>query len=91
MEPFASARVTIVNERGLHARAAAKFVKVAGSYDAEVTVLANGVEVPGSSIMALMMLAAAPGCEVELRARGPGAHDAIEALVSLIENRFDED
>ncbi|MFQ5467786.1 MAG: HPr family phosphocarrier protein [Kiloniellaceae bacterium] len=88
--PIARATVTILNRRGLHARAAAKFVKLAGAYDAEVTVLANGTEVPGSSIMGLMMLAAAPGCELELRARGPAAKAAVAALVDLIENKFHE-
>ncbi len=83
--------VTIVNERGLHARAAAKFVKLAGAYDAEITVVKNGTEVPGSSILGLMMLAAAPGCELELRARGPAAAAALAALGELIENKFDED
>ncbi len=87
----ATAVVTIVNERGLHARAAAKFVKLAGAFEAEVTVIKNGAEVPGSSILGLMMLAAAPGCELELRARGPAAHAAIGALRELIEKKFDED
>lgn len=90
-EPLAIARVTILNDRGLHARAAAKFVKLANVFDAEVTVVANGTEVPGSSIMGLMMLAAAPGCELELRARGPGARAAVAALAALVANRFDED
>jgi phosphocarrier protein len=83
--------VTIVNQRGLHARAAAKFVKLAGAFEAEVTVVRNGTEVPGSSILGLMMLAAAPGCELELRARGPAAHAAIDALRELVETKFDED
>ncbi len=83
--------VTIVNQRGLHARAAAKFVKLAGAFEAEVTVVRNGTEVPGSSILGLMMLAAAPGCELELRARGPAAHEAIDALRELVEKKFDED
>lgn len=90
-EPFARAHATIRNERGLHARAAAKFVKVAGAYDAKVTVVVNGTEVPGSSILGLMMLAAAPGCEVEVRARGPAAQAAVEALVRLVQKKFDED
>ncbi len=83
--------VTIVNQRGLHARAAAKFVILAGAFEAEVTVVRNGTEVPGSSILGLMMLAAAPGCELELRARGPAAHAAIDALRQLVEKKFDED
>ncbi len=82
--------VTIVNERGLHARAAAKFVKLAGTFDAEVTVGKNGTEVSGRSIMGLMMLAAAPGCCLDLTAEGPAAEQALSALASLIANRFDE-
>jgi len=86
-----SQEVTIVNQRGLHARAAAKFVKLAGSFDAEVTVVKNGTEVSGRSIMGLMMLAASPGCSLELRAEGPAAWDAVTALAALVRNRFDED
>lgn len=86
-----SRRVTIVNGRGLHARAAAKFVKLAGSFDAEVVVARNELEVSGSSIMGLMMLGAAPGCELELRAQGRAAGAAVEALSGLIANRFDEE
>lgn len=86
-----SRRVTIRNSRGLHARAAAKFVKLADSFDAEVTVVKNGMTVPGSSIMGLMMLAAGPGSELELRAEGPAAKRALEALAKLIGDGFDED
>ena len=84
-------RVIICNQRGLHARAAAKLVKLAGAFDAEVTIRANGSEVPGSSIMGLMMLAAAAGCEVEIQATGPDAIAAVEALIALVEHGFDED
>ena len=90
-QPCAQTVVTILNERGLHARAAAKFVKLAGSFDAEVTVVKNGTAVSGSSILGLMMLAAAPGCELELRARGPAATAALGALAELIAKKFDED
>lgn len=86
-----SRRVTILNGRGLHARAAAKFVKLAGMFDAEIIVARNDIEVSGSSIMGLMMLGAAPGCELELRASGRSAEAALEALSSLIANRFDEE
>lgn len=86
-----SRRVTILNGRGLHARAAAKFVKLAGTFDAEIMVARNDVEVSGSSIMGLMMLGAAPGCELELRASGRHAEAAVEALSGLIANRFDEE
>ncbi len=90
-QPSAQAVVTILNERGLHARAAAKFVKLAGSFDAAVTVVKNGTAVSGSSIMGLMMLAAAPGCELELRAQGPAATAALGALAEVIAKKFDED
>ncbi len=83
--------VTIQNQRGLHARASAKFVKVAGAYDAEVLVRKNDTEVSGCSIMGLMMLAASPGTQIELRASGPAAEDVVDALTTLIANKFDED
>jgi len=84
-------RVTIANKKGLHARAAAKFVKLAGQFEAEVTVVKNESAVSGSSIMGLMMLAAAKGCELELRAIGPEASQALAALSRLVFDRFDED
>lgn len=83
--------VTIQNQRGLHARASAKFVKVAGAYDAEVMVRKNETEVSGISIMGLMMLAASPGSQIELRATGPAAEDVVNALTALVVSKFDED
>jgi phosphocarrier protein HPr len=82
---------TICNQRGLHARAAARFVKTAGQFDAEVRVRKNGTEVSGRSIMGLMMLAAAPGAVVELSGSGNEAEAAVAALARLIECKFDED
>lgn len=82
---------TIANRRGLHARAAAKFVKLVATFDAQVTVAHRGTEVSGMSIMGLMMLAAAPGCCIELKGRGVQAEAAIKALVDLIDQKFDED
>ncbi|MGH7046748.1 MAG: HPr family phosphocarrier protein [Stellaceae bacterium] len=82
---------TICNQRGLHARAAARFVKTAAQFDADVRVRKNGTEVSGRSIMGLMMLAAAPGTVVELKASGEQAAEAVAALVALIECKFDED
>jgi phosphocarrier protein len=82
--------VTICNKRGLHARAAARFVKLAWQFEAEVTVAKNGTAVSGRSIMGLMMLAAGPGSAVELRAIGPDAERAIAALGDLISGGFDE-
>jgi phosphocarrier protein HPr len=83
--------VTICNQRGLHARAAARFVKTAGLFDAEIWVRKNGTEVSGRSIMGLMMLAAAPGTVVQLAAKGREAEAAVTALAKLIECKFDED
>jgi len=83
--------VIICNRRGLHARAAARFVKLAFEFDAEVTVAKNGTTVSGRSIMGLMMLAAGPGTAVELRATGPDAVRAVSALAALISGGFDED
>ena len=82
---------TICNQRGLHARAAARFVKTAGLFDAEVRVRKNGTEVSGRSIMGLMMLAAAPGTVIELAATGRQAQAAVIALTELIECKFDEE
>lgn len=84
-------QLTIVNRRGLHARAAAQFVKLAGEFDAEITVAKDGTEVSGLSIMGLMMLAAAPGTSIEVRARGNQAEEAITAIAALIAGGFDED
>ena len=91
------ADVTVVNKRGLHARAAAKFVKLAGQYECEVKVttvkggLAAGSVVSGRSIMGLMMLAAAPGCVLHIEAEGSDAAAALTALVSLVEDGFEEE
>ncbi|MGE5478434.1 MAG: HPr family phosphocarrier protein [Bacteroidales bacterium] len=82
---------TICNRRGLHARAAAKFVKLAATFDAQVLVSHRGTEVSGLSIMGLMMLAAAPGCCIELRAEGAQAEQALDALCGLIAQKFDEE
>ena len=84
-------QVTIVNKLGLHARAAAKFVRLANQFDADIRVLKNGMEAAGDSILDLMMLHAPIGTELELRASGTAATEAIDALTALIANRFDED
>jgi phosphocarrier protein HPr len=88
---MASRLATICNQKGLHARAAARFVKTAGQFDAEVRVRKNGAEVSGRSIMGLMMLAAAPGSVIELSATGHEAEAAVAALARLVECKFDED
>ena len=87
----ASRTVEIVNQRGLHARASAKFVKLAARFDAEVTVTKDGTTVDARSIMGLMMLAAGPGMQIEIAAEGPDAEQALDALVALVETRFDEE
>lgn len=85
------ARVEIINKRGLHARASAKFVKTATGFDAAVRVSKDGAEVDARSIMGLMMLAAGPGCCIDITAEGPEAEAALAALVALVAARFDED
>ena len=83
--------VTILNRRGLHARAAAKFVKLVSTFDATVRVTRNGMEVGGDSIMGLMMLAASPGSTITLIATGREAEPAVRAIVDLIVRKFGED
>jgi phosphocarrier protein len=83
--------VEIVNKRGLHARASAKFVKMAAAYDAEVRVSKDGQVVDARSIMGLMMLAAGPGSEIAIEAEGDQADQVVEALSILVAARFDED
>ena len=83
--------VEIINERGLHARASAKFVKAAATFDAVVKVSRDGQTVDAQSIMGLMMLGAGPGSVLEIEASGPDAQAALNTLVSLIEARFDEE
>lgn len=85
-----SQTVTIVNSRGLHARAAAKFVKLAGQFRASVTVAKDGQQVSGLSIMGLMMLAATPGSQVTITTIGSDAAEALSALVHLVGNKFGE-
>ena len=82
---------TICNKRGLHARAAAKFVKMTEQFDAEVKVSKNGTEVSGRSIMGLMMLAAGPGTTIALEATGVEAAAAVAAIAELVADGFHED
>ncbi|MBE9555802.1 MAG: HPr family phosphocarrier protein [Proteobacteria bacterium] len=91
MTALVAREVTIVNRRGLHARAAARFVKLAGDFDAEILVSKDGAEVSGLSIMGLMMLAAAPGTQIELCATGNQAMEAVDAIAALVAAGFDED
>lgn len=87
----ASTTLNICNARGLHARASAKFVKLASSYESEITVTRDGVTVDARSIMGLLMLGAGIGCSVSISAEGPDADAAIEALTDLVARKFDED
>ena len=86
-----SGSAVIRNRRGLHARAAAKFVKCAESFQADIVVAKQGTEVSGCSIMGLLMLAAAEGSRIEIHASGLDARQALDTILRLIENKFDED
>jgi phosphocarrier protein len=88
---IARTEVEIVNERGLHARASAKFVKLSGAYQASVQVTRDDQTVDAMSIMGLMMLAAGPGATLTIEAEGPDADAAVEALKHLVESRFEEE
>jgi phosphocarrier protein HPr len=89
--PTLTRELPIINQRGLHARASAKFVKCAEGFDANVTVSRDGQTVPGTSIMGLMMLAASIGTSVTVEASGPQAEDALRALETLLATKFDEE
>lgn len=81
----------IVNKRGLHARASAKFVQTVSGFDAAVTVSKDGTSVGGTSIMGLMMLAASPGCSISVTASGNDAVAVLDALTALVADRFGEE
>jgi len=83
-------RLTIINKLGLHARAAAKLVTLANQFDADIRINKDGREVDGKSIMSVMMLAASRGTEIGLAADGEDAAQALDAITTLINNRFDE-
>ncbi len=85
------AEVTVVNKRGLHARASAAFVKLAEQFDAEVSVTKDGQTVSGGSIMGLLMLGASPGSVILIETEGSEAEEALEALTALVEARFNEE
>lgn len=80
----------IINEKGLHARASAKFVEEVERFDARVSVSRDGLEVLGDSIMGLLMLAAAKGCSIQVSAEGADAEAALAALERLVANKFGE-
>ncbi len=86
----ASIELQIQNQKGLHARAAAAFVKCVGEYDADVTVSKNSQEVDGSSILGLMMLGASKGSTIVVKASGNQANEVINALSDLVASLFGE-
>ena len=88
---MASRTVDVLNKRGLHARASAKFVTLAAGLDATIEVEKDGSRVCGTSIMGLMMLAASPGCSVLVTASGNQAAEALDALDALVADRFGEE
>ena len=81
----------IVNKRGLHARASAKFVQLVEKFDAEVWVTRGSETVGGASIMGLMMLAAGPGTTITVSAKGPEAQAAVDAIAALVADKFNEE
>lgn len=83
-------RITIINKLGLHARAAAKFVKLASSFDSEVRLVRGDQVVNGKSIMGVMMLAAEHGATIAIRANGPDAEQAVDTLAALVTGKFGE-
>jgi phosphocarrier protein len=91
MSSLAPRHFTIVNKRGLHARASAKFVQMVESFEADVKVSRDGSTVGGNSIMGLMMLAASTGCLIEVSASGRQAVEALDALEALVANKFGEE
>ena len=84
-------QATIINQRGLHARAAARLAQLAESFNAELTVEGNGLSVSALSIMDLLLLAAAPGTQVDISGTGKDAREAVLAVTALIEAGFDEE
>jgi phosphocarrier protein HPr len=86
-----SQAVTVVNQLGMHARAAAKFVHLAGRFDAKVKVARERREMDGKSIMGILLLAAARGSTITISAEGSDERDAVDALVALVRSGFGED
>lgn len=86
-----SRELLIINKRGLHARASAKFVQTVDGFDAKISVSKDGMTVGGTSIMGLMMLAASPGCTIMVEADGAEADAALEAIAALIADKFGEE
>lgn len=91
MSDVASARFEIINELGLHARAAATLVRLTGRLDCAIAIAKDGQRVNGKSILGMMTLAAAKGSVIDVRCEGPGAAEALDAIGALIADRFGED
>jgi phosphocarrier protein HPr len=89
-DTMVSRTLDVINMRGLHARASAKFVQLVSGYDAEVQVEKDGMRVGGTSIMGLMMLAASPGTSINVSATGPQALEVMDALAALLADKFGE-
>ena len=85
-----SRQMKIVNDKGLHARASAKFVEVVEQFDADARVGKDGMETPGDSIMGLLMLAASYGTRIEVETSGPDAQKLMDALDALVADKFGE-
>ncbi len=82
---------TIINKLGLHARAAARFVKIANRYESSVEIEKDGVVIDGKSILGILTLAAVQGTKIKLRVSGKDEKASLNALVKLIENKFEEE
>jgi phosphocarrier protein len=91
MSEHVARTLTIVNEKGLHARASARLVEVVESFDAQAEVRRDGLSASGDSIRGLLMLAASKGTTIEVETRGPEAAELAEALTALVADRFGED
>ena len=91
MADTVSRRLKIVNDKGLHARASAKFVEVVEAHDARARVMKDGMEAEGDSIMGLLMLAAAYGSEIDVETSGAEAGKLMDALTELVADRFGEE
>lgn len=90
MAELVADRLTIMNVKGLHARASAKFAETAERFDARISVSRDGYSVSGDSIMGLLTLAACKGSTIDIRAEGPDAEEAVDALRTLVAAKFDE-
>lgn len=91
MSDTVNRRLKIVNDKGLHARASARFVEVVEAHDAQARVTKDGMDAEGDSIMGLLMLAAAYGSEIDVETSGPEAEKLMEALATLVADRFGEE